>query len=133
MIYLDSSAAVKLVHAEAESQALRDWLGARADAPWVSSVLLEIETYRALARHAPAALPRLSRILDVIDLRELDADVRARARAVGPAGVRSRDAIHLATALCMRKELTAFVAYDVRLADAAAASGLPVEVPASRE
>jgi uncharacterized protein len=132
MIYLDSSAAVKLVHAEAESQALRDWLDARADAPWVSSVLLEIETYRALARHAPAALPRLSGVLDVIDLIGLDADIRSGAREVGPVTVRSLDAIHLATALQI-PGLAAFVAYDARLAEAAAAAGLPVAAPASGE
>jgi uncharacterized protein len=129
MIYLDSSAAVKLVHAEAESQTLRDWLDARVGAPWVSSVLLEIETYRALARHAPVSLPRLSMVLDVIDLVDLDADIRARAREVGPLSVRSLDAIHLATALQI-PGLTAFVAYDTRLADAAAVAGLPVEAPA---
>jgi predicted nucleic acid-binding protein len=129
MIYLDSSAAVKLAHAEAESQALRDWLGERADTGWVSSVLAEIETYRALARHAPAALPRLPAVLDLIDLVDLAPDIRARARAVLPVTVRSLDAIHLATALHIRDRLTAFVAYDSRLADAARAAGLPVAAP----
>ena len=129
MIYLDSSAAVKLAHAEAESQALRDWLGERADTGWVSSVLAEIETYRALARHAPAALPRLPEILDQIDLVDLTPSIRARARSVRPVTVRSLDAIHLATALHLRDQLTAFVAYDSRLADAARLAGLPVEAP----
>ena len=32
MIYLDTAAVVKLVHAEAESAALRDWLDERAEA-----------------------------------------------------------------------------------------------------
>lgn len=59
MIYLDSAAVVKLVHAEAESQALRDWLGQRSDDGWVSSVLAEVETFRAVARHAPGAVGRL--------------------------------------------------------------------------
>lgn len=60
MIYLDSAAAVvKLVHAEAESQALRDWLDERADTGWTSSTLVEIETFRALARYAPDAVTRL--------------------------------------------------------------------------
>ena len=130
MIYLDSSAAVKLAHAEAESQALRDWLGERADTGWVSSVLAEIETYRALARHAPAALPRLPAILDQIDLVDLTPSVRARARAVLPVTVRSLHAIHLATALHLRDQLIAFVVYDSRLADAARAAKLPVEAPA---
>ena len=31
MIYLDSAAIVKLVHAESESQALRDWLDERPE------------------------------------------------------------------------------------------------------
>lgn len=130
MIYLDSSAAVKLAHAEAESQALRDWLGERADTGWVSSVLAEIETYRALARHAPAALPRLPAILDQIDLVDLTPSIRARARSVRPVTVRSLDAIHLATALHLRDQLIAFVAYDSRLADAAQAARLPVAAPA---
>lgn len=44
MIYLDSAAVVKLVHAEPESLALRNWLGERADIGWVSSVLVEVES-----------------------------------------------------------------------------------------
>ena len=40
MIYLDSAAVVKLVHAEPESQALRDWLGQRADTGWVMDIYL---------------------------------------------------------------------------------------------
>ena len=51
MIYLDSAAVVKLVHAEAESAALRGWLDERAETGWISSVLTEIESFRALARH----------------------------------------------------------------------------------
>jgi uncharacterized protein len=43
----------------------------------------------------------------------------------------SLDAIHLATALTIGDQLTAFVAYDSRLAEAARSAGLPVEIPAS--
>ena len=53
MIYLDSAAVVKLVHAEAESQALRDWLDERAETGWTSCALVEIESFRALARVCP--------------------------------------------------------------------------------
>lgn len=129
MIYLDSSAAVKLVHAEAESQALRDWLDERADTGWVSSVLLEIETYRALARYSPAALTRLPQVLDLIELVDLTPAIRAGAQAVDPVAVRSLDAIHLATALRIDGPLIAFVAYDSRLVEAARTAGLPVQVP----
>lgn len=129
MIYLDSAAIVKLVHAEPESQALRDWLDERAETGWTSSVLAEVESSRALARYAPEAVVRLHPVLDLIDLVELDAGIRILAETVKPATVRSLDAIHLATALRIRPQLTSFVTYDKRLADAARAATLPVDIP----
>ena len=130
MIYLDSAAVVKLVHAEPESEALRDWLTERADTGWVSSVLLEVESFRALARHSPGAIARLHPVLDLVELVELDSGIRILAQTIAPATVRSLDAIHLATALHIRGQLTSFVTYDKRLADAAAAAGLTVDAPA---
>lgn len=129
MIYLDSAAVVKLVHAEAESQALRDWLDERIDEGWTSSVLVEIESFRALARYAPEAVSRLHRVLDLIDLVNLDPGIRILAQTVRPATVRSLDAIHLGTALGIRQRLTAFVTYDKRLADAGMSAGLTVDMP----
>jgi len=130
MIYLDSAAVVKLVHAETESAALRDWLAERADTGWVSSVLVEVESFRALARHAPQAISLLHHVLDLIDMVDLAPPTRILAQAVSPPSVRSLDAIHLATALRLGAQLTSFVTYDKRLADAAMAAGLPVEMPA---
>ena len=129
MIYLDSAAAVKLAHAELESPALRSWLDERAETGWVSSVLTEIESFRALARYAPDAISRLPAVLDQIDLIELDQRIRMLARAVTPVTVRSLDAIHLGTALHSRPSLTSFVTYDKRLLEAAKATGLPVDSP----
>jgi predicted nucleic acid-binding protein len=129
MIYLDSAAVVKLVHAEAESQALRDWLDERADIAWTSSTLLEIETFRALARHAPEAITRLHPVLDLIELIEVDSSVRILAQTIRPVTVRTLDAIHLATALRLRPRLTSFITYDKRLADAANHAGLTVDMP----
>lgn len=130
MIYLDSSAIVKLVHVEAESAALRAWLDERADTGWTSSVLGEIESFRALARYAPKAAVRLPAVLDQIDLIGLDPPVRILAQAVRPVTVRSLDAIHLGTAMHTSRALTSFVTYDKRLLDAALAVGLPAEAPA---
>lgn len=129
MIYLDSAAVVKLVHAESESQALRNWLDERADTGWTSSALVEIESFRALARHAPETVTRLHPVLDLIHLVEPDPSVRILAQTVQPATVRSLDAIHLGTALRIRSRLTSFVTYDKRLADAAQAAGLTVDMP----
>jgi uncharacterized protein len=128
MIYLDSAAVVKLAHAEPESTALRGWLGERAETQWISSVLTEIESFRALARYAPEAASRLPAVLDQIDLIDLDQPIRML--AVTPTTVRSLDAIHLGTALRSRSSLTSFVTYDRRLLDAAQAAGLPVDSPA---
>jgi|ERR1022692_2233073 predicted nucleic acid-binding protein len=130
MIYLDSSAVVKLVHAEPESQALREWLDERAEFGWISSALVEVESFRALARHTPDAVARLHSVLDQIELVDLDPVIRILAQTVSPATVRSLDAIHMATAQRIRGKLTSFVTYDKRLADAARIAGLPVDAPA---
>lgn len=130
MIYLDSAAVVKLVHAESESQALRDWLDERADTGWISSTLVEVESFRALARHAPEAVARLHPVLDLIDLVDLNPSIRILAQTLKPVTVRSLDVIHLGTALHIRSRLTSFVTYDKRLADAATGAGLTVDMPA---
>jgi uncharacterized protein len=129
MIYLDSAAVVKLVHAEAESVALRDWLDERADTGWISSMLTEIESFRALAR--PEAAARLPAVLDQIDLISMDAPVRILAQTVRLATVRSLDAIHIGTALHTRQALSSFVTCDKRLLEPALAAGLPAHAPAS--
>jgi hypothetical protein len=45
---------------------------ARSETDWISSVLTEIEAFRALARYAPEAESRLPAVLDLIDLLPLD-------------------------------------------------------------
>jgi predicted nucleic acid-binding protein len=129
MIYLDSAAVVKLVHTEPESSPLRRWLDKRAETGWISSVLTEIESFRALARYAPEAVSRLPAVLDQINLIDLDQRIRILARTVQPVIVRSLAAIHLGTALQSRTGLSSFVTYDKRLLDAARAAGLPVDSP----
>jgi len=129
MIYLDSAAVVKLVHAEPESQALRAWLDERAETAWVSSVLMEIESFRALAWYAPEAVARLHPVLEQIELIDLTPRIRILAQTARPVTVRSLDAIHLGTALSLRSKLTSFVTYDKRLLDAAIEARLPTDSP----
>ena len=88
-----------------------------------------MESFRALARHSPGAIARLHPVLDLIELVELDAAIRILAQTIAPVTVRILDAIHLATALRLRGQLTSFVTYDKRLADAATAAGLTVDAP----
>ena len=129
MIYLDSAAVVKFAHIEPESVALRRWLDERAETGWISSLLTEIESFRALARYAPDAVYRLPAMLDQNDLIDLDPPIRILARTAKSATVRSLDAIHLGTALHFGSGLISFVTYDKRLLDAARAAGLPVDSP----
>ena len=82
-----------------------------------------------LARHAPEAITRLQLVLDLMDLVELDAGTRILAQTVKPATVRSLDAIHLATALRIHPQLTSFVTYDKRLAEAARVASFSVAAP----
>jgi uncharacterized protein len=129
MIYLDTSAALKLVMPEAETSALELWIAERAGVPRVSSRLLRIEMLRSVARNAPERVSRANVILSSVELFSLD-DIAQTAEVIGDRTLRSLDAIHLATAHELRTELTAFVCYDKRLCDSAHALGLPVEAPA---
>ncbi len=129
MIYLDSSALLKLVFEEPESAALDNWLSARSDLPVVSSELAKVEVVRACRPMEANALPGARALLAALDLIPLTGDVLDDAADVGETLLPSLDAIHLASALTIRDELSAFIAYDLRLGDAAAFAGLPVMRP----
>lgn len=129
MIYLDTSAALKLVVAEPETARLELWMAERAGIPRVSSRLLRIEMWRAVTRAAPHRISRAHVVLSAIALLSMD-DVAPAAEVIGDKTLRSLDAIHLATAHEIRADLSSFVCYDKRLRDSAHALGLPVEAPA---
>lgn len=129
MIYLDSSALMKLIRREAESQALADWLNARREVPVVSSELARVEVVRATRRVGGAAAAHARAVVDDLDLVPLDRGVQDVACDVDGPLLRSLDALHLASALVLGADLASFVAYDRRLLDAARAAGLPIESP----
>ena len=130
MLYLDTSALMKLIRREPESDALADWLDAQTPAPWVSSTLIEIELPRALRLIEPSLLARVPAMLARVARYEVDELVRAAAAAYPDTTLRSLDAIHLATGdAVLGTQLTAFVTYDERLLPAAAAAGLPTAAP----
>ncbi len=129
MIYLDSSALVKLALTEAETPGLVGWLTDRADLPLVSSIIHRTEVPRAVWRADPSALPRSYRQVRGVEKIALTTDVLDLAATLPPPEIRSIDAIHLASALSVRRHLTAFVAYDTRLLTAAREAGLPIASP----
>jgi predicted nucleic acid-binding protein len=129
MIYLDTSAALKLVIPEPETAALELWIAEHASLARASSRLLRIEMLRAVSRHAPHRIDRANIILSGVVLLSMD-DAAPTAEIIGDPTLRSLDAIHLATAHGLRTALTAFVTYDKRLITSATALNLPVESPA---
>jgi len=130
MIYLDSSALVKLALAEPESRALIQYLAERADLALVSSTLHRAEVPRAVWRAEPGALPRSYRIIKRIGRVALTPDVLEISTTVPPRSLPVAAAIHLASALVLKRDITAFIAYDERLLAAAKEAGLPVASPA---
>jgi uncharacterized protein len=130
VIYLDSSAVVKLLIQEPESDELDSWLTlSRASAPVVSSALTRVEVLRACRRVDEALLPPARDLLRGVDLVPMDSAIVDTAAELTPAVLRSLDALHLASALSLDPDLDVFVAYDARLVAAARAAGLAVATP----
>lgn len=128
MIYLDTTAVVKLVRVEAETPALVAWLNDRAGIPLLASAMVEVEAARALWHSAPAAISALPAALARLHRIEIDATIRAAAANFPEPEVRVLDAIQLATALQIPR-LHAFVTYDARLFEAARQAHLPATRP----
>jgi uncharacterized protein len=121
--YLDTSAAMKLVLDEPQSDALTAELAARDDRRLVSSWLLHAEMHCAAGRHPQDVdADAVRAVLDSVSLIDL---TRGDLLAAGThAPLRSSDAVHLAVAL--RVGADEIVTYDGELAQRAAAAGLPV-------
>lgn len=126
--YLDTSAFLKLVVAEAESAALRAWSTDPA-VQLASSDLLRTEALRTARRHSPEALFQARTLLDGVALMSVTPDVCERAAELDPSILRSLDALHLASALMLGDSLEGVVTYDTRLAAACAVVGVPVIAP----
>jgi predicted nucleic acid-binding protein len=126
LIYIDTSALLKLVLPEAESPSVDEYV---LDRVLVSSSLLVVEARRGTLRRSPRRLPRLDIVLSRVEIVEMSPAVVESASRLPDPMLRSLDAIHLATALMIREELDAVLTYDDRLAGAATSHGLTVETP----
>ena len=128
-VYLDSSALMKLVFEEHETDALEAFL---RDRPLrLSNSLARVEVMRAVrtvgdelvARHADD-------VLRAVELIAPDAGLLADAARLDPLTLRTLDAVHLATAVALMDDIDGMVVYDRRLAAAARDAGLEVFAPA---
>lgn len=132
MIYMDTSALTKLLVAESETPDLQTWLTTQTGQGEyaVTSALGRVELMRAVARQDEPGLPERARyLLDGLDMLPITDAVIALAESIGPATLRSLDAIHLAAASQVGGELTSFVTYDHRLLDGCRHVGFEAQSP----
>ncbi len=121
--YLDTSAAMKLLVEEPESESLAAYLrSADKEGRLVASWLLHTELHRAAHRHPlDLDLGSIGVVLDTVSLIDV---TRGDLLTAGnlPAQLRSNDAIHLAVAL--RVGADEMITYDTELAGASNAAGV---------
>ena len=119
---------MKLVVRDPESEAVLELL---TDHPQrVSSVLARVEVCSAVARCGTrTARDRAREVLRKIALMRVGDALLDHAAELRPTGLRSVDAIHLATASALEDDLVAIVTYDRRLADGAIACLMGVLAP----
>lgn len=127
-VYLDTSAAAKLLIEEPESSTVAGWLDRQVEAgeAIVSSLLLETELRRLAARERLSQVA-VGEVLDGVDLVEPDRALFHEAGILPDRTLRSLDALHLATVL--RLDAATLVTYDLRMTQAAAALGIRVVAP----
>lgn len=123
ILYVDTSALLKLLVREAESEVIETEL-----LQWsqlATSIVTEVELPRAIARareERPDAVIDGSVVLQGIlasaAIVPLDADIVKRAREVSPVHVGALDAIHIASARSLGSDLAAVATYDHRMQDA---------------
>lgn len=125
LVYVDTSALGALLVAQAETQALVEWLD-ETHARLVSSDLLETELRRMAVREGREQA-KVSAILDGVSLAALDRAIYRSAGLLPMPYLRTLDALHLEAAI--RIDVDAILTYDHRLAEAAVSAGLGVIAP----
>ncbi|MGH7089608.1 MAG: PIN domain-containing protein [Stellaceae bacterium] len=124
MIYIDSSVALARLLFEPRAPPSQFW-----QERLVSSRLLEYEIWnRVHAYNLNGSNQQVARTLLIgIELFEMDERVLARALEPWPTPIRTLDALHLATAVFLRRqgETVELASYDGRLITAAQALGIP--------
>jgi uncharacterized protein len=127
LIYLDASAVITLIAGRQYEAELRQFLAGRPGLPMGTSTIGFVETVRTLDSIGdfPDAMQALVQNFTEIVVTE---EVRDRA-AVLPPGVRTLDAVHIASAQVIGPNLNALVSYDRRMLQVAHAVGLPTAAP----
>lgn len=124
--YLDTSAALKLVIEEPESEALAQEVdGEQPDL--VAAWLLETEMRRVAQGLGVLSMDVVSGFLAGVSLYEMPGSLFREAGVLPGENLRSLDALHLATAIRIGVDFV--VTYDARMAESARTLGLSVFAP----
>ncbi len=129
--YLDTSAAMKLVRREKETPALVQWQQDMAGEPhqFVSSDVIRTELMHAATRWGATAAD-VQPLINSLTLLRVTSAVCESAGRLSELGLRSLDAIHVASAMLLSGALESIVTYDKRMLDAAQHLGLSTVSPA---
>jgi predicted nucleic acid-binding protein len=131
VFYFDASAAMKLLREEKETRALIQWqseLGPDSH-QLVTSDILRTELMLAGTRWGVSAT-EIRRLVNTLTTLRVTSSVSDSAGRLSGLGLRSLDAVHLASALTLEQSLHAVVTYDKRMVNAAEQLGLPTISPA---
>jgi predicted nucleic acid-binding protein len=127
LIYLDASALITLIAGRQYAAELHQFLAGRPGMPMGTSTVGFVETVRTLDRIGD--YPDVMRAL-VQDFTEILVTEEVRdCAALLPAGVRTLDAVHIASAQVIGPTLNALVSYDKRMLDVAHSIGLATAAP----
>jgi uncharacterized protein len=127
LIYLDASALITLVSGRNHAVALHEFLAGRPGQPMGTSTIGFVETVRTLDQigdYPHAMIDLLQAFTEILITEEV-----RDAAALLPHGVRTLDAIHIASAQVIGSTLTALVTYDKRMLETANLVGLPTAAP----
>lgn len=127
--YLDTSALVKRVVREPDSDALARYLAEIPADTLFTSALARTELIRAVGRVDAGAISKARHLLAGLDIIHLTRALLGAAGELQPVHLRSLDAIHLAAAQRAGASLRVVITYDIRMSDAARALGIPVDAP----
>ncbi len=125
-IYIDSSAILKLIIREKESEAVISIPRAR----FITSEISRVEVTRAILRYEPKALKNAEQVLKNLNFVKIDSQTLVQAeRLPDRISIRALDAIHIAVASKMALRISSVLTYDKQMAKAAKALGFEVLSP----
>ncbi len=128
VFYLETSAAVKLIVHEAETEAMLAF-ARNQDGNLFSSDLTRTELLRTVRRHDPERADKAAKLFERTHILDLRSSVFERAAMLEPVILSTLDALHLAAAMELGADLEGVVTYDERLMSSARAHGISVVSP----